>query len=56
MENSIADFGDVTNSDNQVIPMPMEVTVIVMRVPVEESPERIAINNFLPVVQKSQLQ
>lgn len=41
---------------NQVIPMPMDVTVIVMRVPVEENPERIAINNFLPVVQKSQMQ
>jgi intracellular multiplication protein IcmL len=41
---------------NQVIPMPMDVTVIVMRVPVEESPERIAINNFLPVVHKSQMQ
>lgn len=44
-----------TNS-TQVIPVPMEVTVIVMRVSVEENPERIAINNFLPVVQKSQLQ
>lgn len=41
---------------NQVIPLPMDVTVIVLRVPVEESPERIAINNFLPVVQKAQLQ
>ena len=40
----------------QVIPMPMEVTVIVMRVPVEENPERIAINNFLPVIQKAQMQ
>jgi intracellular multiplication protein IcmL len=44
------------NNSSQVIPMPMDVTLIVMRVPVEESPERIAINNFLPVVQKSQLQ
>ena len=40
----------------QVIPLPMDVTVIVIRTPVEENPERIAINNFLPVVQKSQLQ
>ena len=39
----------------QVIPVPMDVTVIVIRVPVEESPERIAINNFLPVAQKAQL-
>lgn len=45
----------LTNA-GQVIPVPMDVTVIVMRVPVEENPERIAINNFLPVVQKSQLQ
>jgi intracellular multiplication protein IcmL len=45
----------LTNA-NQVIPLPMDVTVIVIRVPVEESPERIAINNFLPVVQKAQLQ
>ena len=44
------------NNNNQVIPMPMEVTVIVMRVPVEQNPERIAINNFLPIVHKSQLQ
>lgn len=44
------------NSANQVIPLPMDVTIIVMRVPVEENPERIAINNFLPVAQKSQLQ
>lgn len=44
------------NNNAQVIPVPMEVTLIVMRVPVEESPERIAINNFLPVIQKSQLQ
>lgn len=44
------------NNNAQVIPVPMDVTVIVMRVPVEESPDRIAINNFLPVVQKSQLQ
>ncbi len=41
---------------NQSIPVPMDVTLIVMRVPVEENPERIAINNFLPVIQKSQLQ
>lgn len=41
---------------NQMIPVPMDVTVIVMRVPVEDNPERIAINNFLPVIQKSQMQ
>lgn len=43
-------------NNNQTIPVPMNVTVIVMRVPVEENPERIAINNFLPVVQKTPLQ
>jgi intracellular multiplication protein IcmL len=45
----------MTNS-NQVIPVPMDVTIIVIRVPVEDNPERIAINNFLPVVQKAQTQ
>ncbi|MBS0351509.1 MAG: type IVB secretion system apparatus protein IcmL/DotI [Proteobacteria bacterium] len=45
----------LTNS-GQIIPVPMDVTVIVIRVPVEENPERIAINNFLPVVQKAQTQ
>jgi intracellular multiplication protein IcmL len=40
----------------QTIPVPMNVTLIVMRVSVEENPERIAINNFLPVIEKSQLQ
>lgn len=45
----------MTNAQ-QVIPVPMDVTIIVMRVPVEDNPERIAINNFLPVVQKAQTQ
>lgn len=45
----------MTNTQ-QVIPLPMDITLIVERVPVEENPERIAINNFLPVVQKSQMQ
>lgn len=40
---------------SQVIPVPMEVTVIVVRVPVEENPERIAINNFLPIAQNAQV-
>lgn len=44
----------LTNA-GQVIPLSMDVTVIVMRVPVEENPERIAINNFLPIAQKAQL-
>lgn len=35
------------------IPMPMMVTLIVLRVPVEQSAYRIAINNFLPVPQES---
>ncbi len=33
------------------IPMPMIVTEVVVRMPVQKDPERIAINNFLPVVQ-----
>jgi intracellular multiplication protein IcmL len=35
------------------IQMPMEVTLIVLRVPVQENPDRIAINNILPVVEKT---
>lgn len=35
------------------IQMPMEITLIVLRVPVEQNPNRIAINNFLPVVEKT---
>lgn len=31
------------------IPMPMDITLIVLRVPVQDNPNRIAINNFLPV-------
>lgn len=38
---------------HRVIPMPLNVTLIVLRVPVTESPSRIAINNFLPVPQKT---
>ena len=44
-----------TNSA-RTIPMPMIVTLIVLRVPVKENPDRIAINNFLPVPQKSATQ
>lgn len=41
-----------TNSD-RTIPMPMNVTLIVLRVPVQQDPNRIAINNFLPVPVKT---
>lgn len=41
-----------TNS-TQSIPMPMKVTLIVLREPVNNYPSQIAINNFLPEVQKS---
>jgi intracellular multiplication protein IcmL len=37
----------------RTIQMPMEVTLIVLRVPVQQNPDRIAINNILPVVQKT---
>lgn len=36
---------------NKSIPMPMEITLLVQRVDVTQSPDRIAINNFLPVPQ-----
>lgn len=36
------------NADRS-IPVPMNVTVIVLRVPVQDNPNRISINNFLPV-------
>lgn len=35
------------------IPMPLDVTLIVVRVPVQHDPDRIAINNFLPEPQKT---
>lgn len=35
------------------IPQPMEVTLIVVRVSVKQNPDRIAINDFLPVVKKT---
>lgn len=38
------------------IPMPMDITLIVLRVPVQDSPSRIAINNFLPVPKKTATQ
>ena len=38
------------------IPMPIKVTLIVLRVPVQHDPDRIAINNFLPVPQKTTAQ
>ncbi len=34
----------------RTIPMPMDVTVIVLRMPVKDYPFHIAINNFLPVI------
>lgn len=40
-------------NENKTINMPFEVTVIVIREPVEKFPDRIAINNFLPVLQKT---
>lgn len=40
-------------NDKQKIPMPMKVTLIVLREPVNNYPSQIAINNFLPEVQKS---
>ncbi len=43
-------------SNARSIPMPMIVTLIVLRVPVQKNPARIAINNFLPVPQKSATQ
>ena len=38
----------------QTINQPLKVTVIVQRVPVNKNPQRIAINQFLPVVQGNQ--
>ncbi len=38
---------------NKTIPLPLDVTLIVLRVPVKDNPNRIAINNFLPVPQKT---
>ncbi len=43
-------------NNSQTIPMAMNVTVIVLRMPVKDYPQRIAINNFLPVVQNTQEQ
>lgn len=40
-------------NDKQIIPMPMKVTLIVLREPVQNYPDQIAINNFLPEVQKT---
>ena len=37
----------------KTIPMPLNVTLIVIRMPVQKNPDRIAINNFLPVPQKT---
>ncbi|HLB56239.1 MAG TPA: type IVB secretion system apparatus protein IcmL/DotI [Coxiellaceae bacterium] len=36
---------------NKTIPQPLKVTVIVVRVPVQDNPNRIAINEFVPEVQ-----
>ncbi len=40
----------LVNSSNDKISMPFEVTVIVLRESVENYPDKIAINNFLPVL------
>lgn len=37
----------------RTIPLPLMVTLIVLRVPVQQSAARIAINNFLPVPRKT---
>lgn len=39
----------------RTINMPLKVTVIVERVPVQSNPQRIAINQFLPVVQEAKV-
>lgn len=44
------------NNAKRSIPMPMNVTLIVLRMPVKDYPDRIAINNFLPEVQKTPAQ
>lgn len=38
---------------SRTIPIPLDVTLIVLRVPVKDNPNRIAINNFLPVPRKT---
>lgn len=40
-----------TDGKKENISMPMKVSVIVVRVPVKDYPQRIAINNFLPELQ-----
>lgn len=40
-----------TDGKKTTINMPMKVSVIVVRVPVKDYPQRIAINNFLPQVE-----
>lgn len=37
------------NAD-KTIPMPLEVNILVIRMPVQDYPQRIAINNFIPVI------
>lgn len=44
-----------TNGTNNKITMPWNVTVIVLREPVANYPDRIAINNFLPEVRKTEV-
>ena len=41
------------NNIHKKIPMPMDITLIVIRMPVQNYPSRIAINNFLPILAKS---
>jgi intracellular multiplication protein IcmL len=44
------------SNEAQKIQMPMKVTLIVLREPVQNYPDQIAINNFLPEVQKTAAQ
>ena len=43
-----------TNSSNDTINMPFDVSLIVIRESVENYPDRIAINNFLPTLVKTE--
>lgn|SRR3990167_4805821 len=53
-EISIPILVTYTNT-KRTIPLPMKVTVIVTRVPVQDNPAQIAINQFVPVVQGSEV-
>jgi intracellular multiplication protein IcmL len=43
------------NNLNRSIPQPLKITVIVMRMPVQDYKHQIAINQFLPLVQEAKL-